>query len=316
MSAIWVFTEVHADGTVNPTALEILTKARDLGEVHAVALGPGASAAVETLGAHGATKVYANDSDVYAKYVAVPAAETLASLVEQHTPSMILFATEYDSRDVAGRLAARFGSTVMSNSTDILSTTKVQTQIFGGTKIVDVELTGPDPKLVLVRPKSFAAAPSGGTAERIEVEASTATGALRTASHSEETQGPKLEDAVVIVSGGRGLGQADNFKLLEEVAGLINNSAVGATRAVVDAGWVPYAMQIGQTGKTVKPSVYIAAGISGASQHQVGMKDSKNIIAINKDPDAPIFSIADLGVVGDVMKVLPALAEELKKRKG
>lgn len=316
MSAIWVYAEVLSDGTVSPTALEILTKARGLGEVHAVALGPGASQAVESLGSHGATTVYVNDDEAYSKHIAMPAVETLEGLIGQHSPSLLLFATEYESRDIAGRLAAKIGSTVMSNATDVLSTTQAQTQIFGGTKIVDVDLKGPDPKIVLVRPKSFVAEASGGTANKVEVAAASGAGAVRTATHSEETQGPKLEDAAVILSGGRGLGQAENFKLLEDVAGHIRNSAIGATRAVVDAGWVPYALQIGQTGKTVKPDVYIAAGISGASQHQVGMKDAKNIIAINKDPDAPIFSIADLGVVGDATKVLPALAEELKKRKG
>jgi electron transfer flavoprotein alpha subunit len=232
---------------------------------------------------------------------------------------MILFATDYESRDVAARLAAKTGSTVMSNASDVLSPTKAQTQIFGGTKIVDVELGGPDPKIVLVRPKSFAAEASGGSATVSEVSVQIpddAKKAKRVERHEEKSEGPRLEDATVVLSGGRGLGDPKNFELLEAIASEIRNSAVGATRAVVDAGWVPYAMQVGQTGKTVKPEVYIAAGISGASQHQVGMKDSKNIIAINKDPEAPIFQISDVGVVGDALKILPALAEEIRKRKG
>jgi electron transfer flavoprotein alpha subunit len=232
---------------------------------------------------------------------------------------MIVFGMDYDSRDIAARVAASNGSTVMGNATDILGADKAQTQIFGGTKIVDVALGGPNPKIVITRPKSFEASAVGGSAEVEQVSVEIPEGekkAKRVERHEEEAAGVKLEDAKVVISGGRGLLEAGNFGLLEQVAKLVSNSAVGATRAVVDAGWVPYAMQVGQTGKTVKPDVYIAAGISGASQHQVGMKESKRIIAINKDPEAPIFQIADLGIVGDTMKVLPALVEEIQKRKG
>lgn len=317
MGKIWVFAEVTPEG-VDQTALELLTKARGLGgEVEAVALGPGATAAATKLGEFGATKVYASDDSVYADFIAQPAVHTLHQLIGEHSPELILFATNYDSRDIAGRLAVRTGSSVMANASDVLSTTVAQTQIFGGSKIIDCTLSGPDPKIVLVRPKSFPAEASGGSAEVVNVTADVpedARKARRVERHVEQTSGVKLEDATVVISGGRGLGQPENFKLLEEISGSLKNSAVGATRAVVDAGWVPYALQIGQTGKTVKPEVYIAAGISGASQHQVGMKDSKTIIAINKDPDAPIFQISDLGIVGDALKVLPALAEELKKR--
>jgi electron transfer flavoprotein alpha subunit len=274
---------------------------------------------VQTLGEHGAKKVFVSDDPVFADYVAQPAAYALWKLVEQHQPNLVLFAMDYDSRDIAGRLAASTGSTVMGNASDVLGPDKAQTQIFGGAKIVDVELGGPDPKIVIVRPKSFEASPSGGTAEveNVEIEIpENERKAKRVERHEEEAAGVKLEDARVVISGGRGLLDPSNFELLEKVAKLVQNSAVGATRAVVDAGWVPYNMQVGQTGKTVKPDVYIAAGISGASQHQVGMKESKRIIAINKDPEAPIFQISDLGIVGDTMKVLPALIEELEKRKG
>jgi electron transfer flavoprotein alpha subunit len=172
---------------------------------------------------------------------------------------------------------------------------------------------------VIVRPKSFTAEPGGGEAQVVPVEVDIPDGlkkAKRTERHEESASGPKLEDAPVIISGGRGLQDASNFKLLDELAEAIGNAAVGATRAVVDAGWVPYSYQIGQTGKTVKPGVYIAVGISGATQHIVGMKGSKRIIAINKDEEAPIFQIADLGIVGDALKVIPQLTEEVKSRKG
>ncbi|HEX2293745.1 MAG TPA: electron transfer flavoprotein subunit alpha/FixB family protein [Actinomycetota bacterium] len=318
MAKVWVYAEVSPDGTVDTAALELLTKARELGDAEAVALGPGATDAVEKLGEYGATTVYASDDDVYADYVAQPAAHALHELIEEHEPDLVLFATNYDSRDIAGRLSAKTGSTLMSNVTGLHSVDKAQTAIFGGATLVDVELEG-NPKLVLVRPKSFVAEPSGGSAELVEVDVDVDDDlkkAERVERHEEEASGPRLEDAPVVISGGRGLGEAGNFKLLDELAGLIGNAAVGATRAVVDAGWVPYAYQIGQTGKTVKPGVYVAVGISGATQHIVGMKGAKRIVAINKDEEAPIFQIADLGIVGDALKILPQLVEEVRSRKG
>ncbi|MEX2539972.1 MAG: electron transfer flavoprotein subunit alpha/FixB family protein [Actinomycetota bacterium] len=319
MAKIWVFAECDAEGKVASSALENLAKARELGDAEAVVLGPGASQAAATLGEHGAKKVYLSDDSVFTDFVAQPSAYVLWKLAEQNQPDMIVFGMDYDSRDIAARVAASIGSTVMGNATDILGADNAQTQIFGGTKIVDVALSGPNPKIVITRPKSFEPSAVGGSAEteavNIEIPDNEKK-AKRVERHEEEAAGVKLEDAKVVISGGRGLLEASNFDLLEKVSKAIPNSAVGATRAVVDAGWVPYAMQVGQTGKTVKPDVYIAAGISGASQHQVGMKESKRIIAINKDPEAPIFQISDLGIVGDTMKVLPALIEELDKRKG
>jgi electron transfer flavoprotein alpha subunit len=316
MATVWVYADLVADRKPAASALELLTKARDLGDiVEAVALGPGAADAASELGEYGATTVYSGDDAAFKDHLAQPAVEALFGLVQEHKPDLILFPMSYDARDVAGRLQARTASTLMSNVSDIPSMDAARTQIFGGTQIVDVKLEGPDPKLLLVRPKSFEAQPAGGEAKVVPVEAELGDDlkqATVTEHHEEEAGGPKLEDAAVIISGGRGLQDPKNFELLQDLAKAMGKAAVGATRAVVDAGWVPYAMQIGQTGITVKPDVYIAVGISGATQHLVGMKESKRIIAINKDPDAPIFKIADLGVVGDALKVVPAVTEKIQ----
>jgi electron transfer flavoprotein alpha subunit len=280
-------------------------------------VGAGSEAAFATIGEYGAGEVLHFDPGD--RLVAAPVAHALAELVRARTPDLILFGQAYDDRDVAGRLAARLGATVISNAIEVTlegGSAITSHEIFGGAQIAVAAFTGAPPFLVLVRPKSFPASPSGGSAPRVlpqaMAEAGPADGRV-VETHVEEREGPKLEDAAVIVSGGRGLGSAENYQLIEKLAKLLR-AATGATRAIVDAGWVPYAKQVGQTGKTVKPEVYIAAGVSGAMQHLVGMKDAKTIIAINKDPDAPIFAIADLGVVGDVHKVLPKLIEALEKQ--
>jgi electron transfer flavoprotein alpha subunit len=315
---VWVWADVTPDGPA-PSTLELLTKARDLGdEVAAVALGPGAKAATDVLGDHGAGTVFASDDEVFANHLAQPAVHVLAGLVQEHRPDLILFPSSYDARDVAGRLQVRTGSTLMANATEVLGADRARTEILGGTKVVEVELKGPAPRLVLVRPQSFAEEPSGGTAELVEIPADIPDDlktAERVERHEEAASGPRLEDAKVVVAGGRGLGGPDAFEQLDKLAAAIGNAAVGASRAAVDAGWVPYSYQIGQTGKTVKPEVYICAGISGALQHMVGMKGAKRIVAITKDADAPILKIADLGVVGDLFQVLPALTEEIEKRR-
>jgi electron transfer flavoprotein alpha subunit len=318
VAKIWVFAEVGPDGPA-PAALELLAEARELGDAEAVALGPGATAAADALGDHGARTVFASDDPVYDEFLAQPASRAMYALVQQHAPDLILFATTYASRDVAGRLQAKTGTALMSNAIDVASVDRARTQIAGGTLFVDVELDGPGPHLVLVRPKSFVAQPVGGTTEVVPVNVGIPP-ELRTARrverHEESASGPKLEEARVVISGGRGLQDAANFGLLDQLAATLGNAAVGASRAVVDAGWVPYSYQVGQTGKTVKPDVYIAIGISGALQHVVGMKGSKRIVAINKDADAPIFRLADLGVVADALQFLPALIDEVRSRKG
>ena len=321
MPGIWVYAEVSPEGRLESGALENLTKARELGtEAAVVALGPGATQASAEAGEHGATTLYASDDAVFTDFIGQPAAFALHELAKQHQPELIMFSPTYDSRDVAGRLQARTGSTLMSNVTDLLGPDYAQTQIFGGSQIVDVTLSGPDPKLVIVRPKSFAAEPAGGGAANVvpvEVQVPDELKKARRAErHEQAAAGPKMEAAKVVVAGGRGLQDPSNSKLLEELAAAVGNAAVGASRAVVDSGWVPYAMQIGQTGKTVAPEVYIAVGISGAIQHLVGMKASKRIIAINKDKDAPIFQYADLGIVGDALKILPQVTEAIRAKKG
>jgi electron transfer flavoprotein alpha subunit len=249
---------------------------------------------------------------------AAAAAAAMADLVE--SDDIVLFGMGKTDRDVAGRLSARLGCPVLSNATDVDpggGQVAVTNEILGGTtRVVTVATAGP--VLVVTRPKAFPAEPGDRGAPEIVTVATPDVGHAGSAvvleQHVEQSEGPDLEAAPIVVSGGRGMGGPDEkWQPVVKLASLLGG-AVGATRAVVDAGWVPYALQVGQTGKTVKPSVYIACGISGAMQHVVGMKDSGTIIAINKDPEAPIFAVADLGVVGDVHKVLPALIEALEAR--
>ncbi len=312
MENVWVFVEESA-GSPSTLGLELLTKARDLGSVTAIYLGSEDGAS--TLGEYGASKVLVADTGE--RLPSSPLAAALASKAEADAPDLILFGQGLTDRDVAGRLAARLGVGVVSNATDIRLDGGVETdhEIFGGAQTATVKASS-TPAIVLVRPKSFVAEPTGGGSPdvgRLELADTGRSEAHVVESHVEEREGPQLGDAKVVISGGRGLGSAEGFELVERLAKPLK-AATGATRAIVDAGWVPYSKQVGQTGKTVKPDVYIACGISGAMQHLVGMKDSTTIIAINKDPDAPIFSVADLGVVGDVHKVLPKLIEALESR--
>jgi electron transfer flavoprotein alpha subunit len=312
----WVFSEEVAGGPAS-ISLELLSKARSLGgEVAAFYVGKGSEAAWSTLGSHGAGTVHhLNPGEALP---AAAAAAALAGLVAEG--DLVLFGLTPTDRDVAGRLSARLGRQVLSNAVDIVAegaTVTVHNEILGGTTVVETRFDGAGPNIVVVRPKSFTAQASEATVPPLVSVTLPDTGhagsATVVARHEEASQGPKLSEADVIVSGGRGMGSADNFRIVEEIAARLG-AAVGATRAVVDAGWVPYSMQVGQTGKIVKPNVYIACGISGAMQHLVGMKDSGMIIAINKDEEAPIFGIADLGIVGDVHKVLPKLLEALAGR--
>ena len=318
MSSVLVYAEL-SEGKVASTSLELMTRARELGDVFAVALGAGAKTAAGTLGRHGAKVVHVNEDVAFDDYIAEPATDALAALCEQHKPDLILFGFTPDSREVAGRLAARLGTGLISNASDVAARDGAfvaRVQYFGGAKVASMRANG-KPPIVLVRPKSFEASETGGAAEVKELDARVADASKR--AHiservAEASEKVKLEDARVVISGGRGMGGPQNFPLLEELANALGG-AVGASRAVVDAGWVPYSMQVGQTGKSVRPGVYIAVGISGAMQHTVGMKTSKVIIAINKDAEAPIMKMADLGVVGDALKIVPALTAAVKAKK-
>jgi electron transfer flavoprotein alpha subunit len=318
ISKIWVFGEA-TEGKVSNTTLELLAKARTLADTVEVVTTAGGDIAGD-VGAHGASKVL-NVPGTDGKLVGPPVAAAVAAAVEGGSgPDAILIATSYDGRDVAGRLSAKLDAPVITNVVDLVERdghlAGVE-PVFGGTTDVITKFTTDKVGVFLVRPKSFAPEESGGGAAAVEeltVPDLGATGAATVTNRFvEEKTGPSLDDAAVVVAGGRGLGDKDNYSLVEDLAKLLH-AAPGASRAIVDAGWVPYSYQVGQTGKVVKPTVYIAAGISGATQHLVGMKGSKNIIAINKDPEAPIFSIADLGIVGDVHKVMPKLIEALKSR--
>ena len=313
---IWVVVE-PGNGSFTTTSLELLTHARTLGgTVSAITWGAGSSLAAQA-GEYGATTLY-DAGDLGGALPGAPVAGAIQALIASAgAPDVVLIPTSYDGRDIAGRLSAKLDRPVLTNVTGYNTDGTTEHPVFGGTQIVKARFTAEGPGIVVIRAKSYAAEPAGGPAASVTSIASGDLGATNAAkivsSHVEERTGPKLEEAPVVVSGGRGLGEASAYSLVEELAKLLNGAA-GASRAIVDAGWVPYSHQVGQTGKTVKPTVYIAAGISGATQHMVGMKGSKNIVAINKDADAPIFQIADFGIVGDVHKVLPALIEKLKSR--
>jgi electron transfer flavoprotein alpha subunit len=316
---IWVFAQT-ANGAATSATLELLTKATSLGgTVSAFVVGSAGDAAA-SMADHGAAKIYETGDLSGALPGAAVSAAMKAVIDGGDSPDLVLFPQSYEGRDVIARLSVKLDRTVLTNSTDVSvdgDSVSVQTPIFGGAKIVTSTFTGETPFLAAFRPKSFE--PAGGAGAAGELVAApvpdlgSTGGASVTAVHVEETSGPKLDEAAVVVAGGRGLGEAEKFDMVEQLAKQLKG-APGASRAIVDAGWVPYSYQVGQTGKVVKPTVYVAAGISGATQHMVGMKGSKNIIAINKDKEAPIFGVADLGIVGDVHKVLPQLLAALDAR--
>jgi electron transfer flavoprotein alpha subunit len=320
MAEVLVLAEHTADGEVKKVTLELLTAARRLGEPSVVWTGPGADAAQPRLAEYGAAKVYVADSPDFAGYVVAPAAELLASLVASASPAAVLIAGTTEGKEIAGRLAVKTGSGVLTDAVDVTAAGGApvgEHANFGGAVVVHATVQAGTP-IIAVRPNSVAAEPSPAAAA-VEAVTFTASDAAKTAKITEHvvaeaSERPELSEASIVVSGGRGTGSADGFGIIEQLADSLG-AAVGASRAVVDAGWYPHAFQVGQTGKTVSPQLYMAVGISGAIQHRAGMQTSKTIVAVNKDAEAPIFEIADFGVVGDLFTVVPQLIEEIGKRK-
>jgi electron transfer flavoprotein alpha subunit len=319
MSEILVLA-AHDGESVKKVTHELLTLARRFGEPAAVWLGPGAGAGRERLAAYGAAKVYTADGDGMMDYVAAPA-EVLAALVAQASPAAVLVPATAEGKEVAGRLAVKIGSGVLTDAVDLTPGDDgpvAEQSIFGGAVVVKSKVTQGIP-IVAVRPNAIApeASPGAAALEPVSVALSDAAkGAHITERVAQErSERPELTEASIVVSGGRGVGSADNFALIERLADSLG-AAVGASRAATDAGWYPHQFQVGQTGKTVSPQLYLAVGISGAIQHRAGMQTSKTIMVINKDPEAPIFELADFGVVGDLFKVVPQLTEEIARRQG
>ena len=315
LNTIWVHAEMGPDKPSSIT-LELLTKARSLADkVEAFYAGDNAEAVAAELGQYGVSTLYSVATD---GLQGIPVASAMAAQVQGgNTPDLIMFGSTYDGRDVLARLSVALDRPVITNNNDVSvegDEVRVTSAIFGGSTNVTTAFRCEAPHLASFRPKSFAAEPGGAaTAQVVPVEAPEQGQVTVHERHVEEHSGPILDEAALVVAGGRGLGEAGKYEMVETLAKLLRG-APGASRAIVDAGWVPYSYQVGQTGKVVKPNVYIAVGISGATQHMVGMKGSKTIIAVNKDPEAPIFGIADLGIVGDVHKVVPKLIEALQSR--
>ncbi len=316
---IWVFGE-HTSGALTTTSSELISAASSFAQkVTVFVAGSPDEGLTATAGRFGADEViFVND--VGDRLVGTAVASAIAGEVASNgAPRAILFGATYEGRDCAARVSVKLDASVLTNVVNIVEDGDrllAEHAIFGGTEIVTASFAANSNCLFVVRAKSFPLneSPKQASVRELSVgEIGSAGNARVKASNVEERKGPKLDEAAIVVSGGRGLGKAESYQMVEDLASILKG-APGASRAIVDAGWVPYAYQVGQTGKTVKPTVYIACGISGATQHMVGMKGAKNIIAINKDQEAPIFSIADLGIVGDVHKVLPALIEALKAR--
>jgi electron transfer flavoprotein alpha subunit len=319
MAEVLVVADGTASGGVKKATLEALTLARRLGEPAAVVMGaPGtADALAGPLAEYGAVRIYAAESDEIAGHLVAPKAEVLARLVGEVSPAAVLLPSSQEGKEIAGRLAVKLDAGLLTDVSDIAADGTVTQVVFAGSTIVTAKANGLP--VVTVRPNSVSPEPAPAAGERVSVDA-TVSDAAKGATVLErvaEQKGsrPELTEAGVVVSGGRGVASAENFALIEELADLLGG-AVGASRAAVDSGFYPHQFQVGQTGKTVSPQLYLAIGISGAIQHRAGMQTSKTIVAINKDDEAPIFELADYGIVGDLFKVVPQAVEQIRKRQG
>jgi electron transfer flavoprotein alpha subunit len=320
MAEILVLVD-HVDGDVKKVTLELLTLARRLGEPSAVFVGAGFDTAKDRLAEYGAAKVYVADGDDVSNYLVGPSVDVLEKvLADAGSVAAVLLGSGAEGKEIAGRLAIRTGSGLITDATDVTSSGDgllAEQPVFGGSTVVRSRVTTGTP-IITLRPNSTAPEAAPAAADRVDVtvELSDAAKGARITDRVVEEKGerPDLSGAAIVVSGGRGVGSGENFAVIEALADALG-AAVGASRAVTDAGWYPHQHQVGQTGKTVSPQLYIAAGISGAIQHRAGMQTSKTIVAVNKDPEAPIFELVDFGVVGDLHQVLPALTDEVTKRK-
>jgi electron transfer flavoprotein alpha subunit len=317
MAEVLVLVE-HVDGTIKKVTYELLTLAARIGEPAAVFVGNGADAALPGLAEHGAATVYVADAAKLTAHPVAPKAEVLAKLVAERAPAAVLLASTAEGKEVGARLAIRSGSGIITDAVDVAADGTATQAVFGGSVIVQSKVATGTP-IITVRTNSVApqAAPAAGARVDVAVELSAAATAAKVVDRVEQAKGgrPDLAEAAVVVSGGRGVGGAEGFGVIEALADSLG-AAVGASRAATDAGWYPHQFQVGQTGKTVAPQLYIANGISGAIQHRAGMQTSKTVVVVNKDPEAPIFELADFGVVGDLFAVVPQLTEEIGKRKG
>jgi electron transfer flavoprotein alpha subunit len=308
----------HADGAVKKVSLELLAMAAGVGEPSAVFIGPGADAAIATLGDHGAKIVYVADGQAMLDHVVIPKVDVLAKLVAEKSPVAVLIPSSADGKEIAGRLAIAVDSGVITDAVAVSADVIATQNVFGGATIVHSKVSKGTP-IITVRTNSIAPVQSGGTATRVDVAAeisasASATKVVNRVSVAKSGR-PDLSEAAIVVSGGRGVGSDEGFtKIIEPLADALG-AAVGASRAATDAGWYPHQFQVGQTGKTVSPQLYVASGISGAIQHRAGMQTSKTVVVVNKDADAPIFDLADFGVVGDLHSVVPDLTALVTARK-
>jgi electron transfer flavoprotein alpha subunit len=314
MAEILVLAE-HDGEAVKKVTFELVTLARRFGDPAVVWTGPGVQAAQGRLAEYGAAKVYLAEGSEFDDYVVAPKAELLADLVASHSPAAVLLASTAQGKEIGGRLAVKIGSGILTDVVGLADDLTAEQLIFGGAINVSARVRTGTP-IIAVRPNAISPEPAAGEAVIEPVSLTVSDGAKQAKILERVVQQrgarPELTEASIVVSGGRGVGSADNMALIEKLADSLG-AAVGASRAVTDAGWYPHQFQVGQTGKTVSPQLYVAVGISGAIQHRAGMQTSKTIMVVNKDPEAPIFELADFGVVGDLFKVVPQLVEEIEK---